>query len=316
MKEYNGYLEWAIDKIDETFASDDSKFRKYLRSNSLVTEWLIVSDYCLHDKKKPNNSLAFSIMPYPHLALKLCDVIKVIAPTDIKNTTHINKDFLNFLNMREFYNICILMKENTALIKNKDDVILTLDGLIKVYEKWKKTTLEEIKQYDERIKKLKKLKNSVNKNSFSHRLFSDCCFLSFFVAYLASVICQYTSTNKISWASDRDSMLTSFDGFTFDQVFMNYHCICEYRKIDSSAVKFYFWTQNNDELWFDELIRIPDYIASTFADCDIKENSNTHDKFIPIIDNVAASNERFELREIGFGKDVFHNKNVIIQHIP
>lgn len=55
------FLRTLFNTFDQSAIND---FRGFLAENPQVTKWQIAADFCLHDKERPNNAFAFTIIPY------------------------------------------------------------------------------------------------------------------------------------------------------------------------------------------------------------------------------------------------------------
>ncbi|WP_411959029.1 hypothetical protein ACK56M_21325 [Pseudomonas sp. s4] len=78
-------INYFLFHLDETFSkSSDKLLADYLESYSDVRKWIIVSDYVIGDKKKPNDTVVFSIIPGDADIEKIFSTIDRMAPVDIK----------------------------------------------------------------------------------------------------------------------------------------------------------------------------------------------------------------------------------------
>ena len=316
-----------IEKLDEQFQEPSTNFFKFLENNRHIKKWIIASDYCLHDKNKPNDTMALTIIPCDDIK-QLMNNISILSPKDIKSTSVIDKKFLEYLNSARLFHLCIIYEKSDMFVSSKQDAEAQIDRIIGMIEDWKTKTdnKDSIKNYNDWIKKFNKFKNETQKGSFNVRLFQEMVFLNIMVSYFSALIATINKANVIGWASDRDTMVEAYNSIIFDIVAINYHGICEYKGYDSDQTKLMCFVQEliEDEagkelknMWYDELVRLPDYIAGTFADLDINSNKSTKNKFIQVIEDVAADSNFLELRKIGFKKDgyIIH-KYYKIQSLP
>ncbi|PES65385.1 hypothetical protein CN507_17725, partial [Bacillus cereus] len=86
-----------------------------------------------------------------------------------------------------------------------------------------------------RTKKLNKLKQEMERRTFNVGLFQNVWMVQAIVVYLFYNISKESKIKpeKLGWFSDRDNMITAFDGGSYDLINMNYHNICEDKKITS-----------------------------------------------------------------------------------
>jgi len=89
--------------------------------------------------------------------------------------------------------------------------------------------------------------------------------ISCVAAILASWITKYTAAREINWMSDRDNVTTYCDGIIYDLFSMSYSGSIDRINAGRQAQ---LWTSREDAngtMWFDDLIRIPDFLAGAFS---------------------------------------------------
>ena len=87
--------------------------------------------------------------------------------------------------------------------------------------------------------------------------------------------------SKILWCSDRDNILnylkkSILQPFVFDMIQTDV-----YRLNPKNRYHLDFLRKTSID--FDELVRIPDYIAGTISDLNLEKVSVSHEKFLPIL---------------------------------
>lgn len=101
---------------------------------------------------------------------------------------------------------------------------------------------------------------------------------------------KYSSPTHIAWVSDRDAIIDKHNGFAFDNMLFWYKIVShglEFAKIDPQFI--FQEPEKEAENYYDELIRIPDYIAGSLASIDIENKENLltiHDKHWQMFNNV------------------------------
>ena len=100
----------------------------------------------------------------------------------------------------------------------------------------------------------------------------------------------------IGWFSDRDTIIyykeKKLGGcFIFQYIQDLYHVFCESKNLRQSSIAFGL-PDEQSEMWFDELVRLPDFIAGTLADYNKEENEFSHDKFIPLFERVFTNENK------------------------
>lgn len=285
--------------FDETFnKSSHTLFTDFFRKNENVSKWMIFSDYALNDKNKPNDVITFSILPYVGNFDKLENQIKKLSFKDVKNLKRVNAEFLEFINESEILNISVVLDKNMIL-----DPFNEREMLKKCY----KTALNQVDYWIEnegqkedylRLKKAYKIMiDEVSRRGVNLRNIRNIEIVSNLIAYIAFQVCLSSKVDIVGWFSDRDSMLNHKSGkfsvpVIFDLAYNLFHVLMS-SKDENYVEKFVFGLpEKTGNLWYDSFNRIPDLIAATLADFDYQNNFCSHEKFIPVIENVITNKEK------------------------
>ena len=90
-------MDRVFSTLDQTIQkSTINDFKKYLALQEGVTKWMLSSDYCIKDKKKPNDVLSFVLFPYVLYLNEWQDLINKLQKEDIKHTKEISDEFCKF----------------------------------------------------------------------------------------------------------------------------------------------------------------------------------------------------------------------------
>lgn len=285
--------------LDETFnASSHALFVNFFKKNKDISKWMIFSDYVLNDKNKPNDAITFSIFPYTASFKELSKLIDKLSPKDIKNIKRVNPEFLRFINESEILNISIIMDK-----KMKLDPFNEREALKTCY----KTALNQISHWiknegeKENYMRLQKayhtLLGEVLKPGANIRNIRNIEIVSNLTAYITFQVCKSANIEIIGWFSDRDSMLyhkiAKFSmPVIFDLAHNLFHNLMS-SEDDNYTENFVFGVpERTGNVWYDSFNRIPDLIAATLADYDYENNLSSHDKFIPVIENVLTNRNK------------------------
>jgi hypothetical protein len=89
---------------------------------------------------------------------------------------------------------------------------------------------------------------------------------------------KYSSPSKIAWVSDRDAIIDKFDGFVFDNMYFWYEISVTDQSFEKVNTEIVFVEPEKIGInYFDELIRIPDYVAGALASIDTENKDNLID---------------------------------------
>jgi len=293
----------AISGFDRIFLNNTtSSLKSFLNIHKKVKGWIITSDYCIKDKNKKNRIACFTIIPYIAPLDMIINTIKRLAPKDIKKTRKISNEFINFLRSGVVYNVCINLQKFNAVISSQGEAENHLNDIISMYRSFIRSTEKNTVYFEGVIRDVKMLKEEIKKKSFNQKLLNHILFISFMAAYLARTIVQETDAETLSWFPDRDDITDSYNKLACNLFHAQCYTLCNYSDLDISNKTIGIGLQTDNDLWFDPLIRIPDYIAGSFADWDYKTNE-VSDKHLPMIESFAADNPFLAVFEYGLEKD-------------
>ncbi|MDA0107853.1 hypothetical protein OH456_06845 [Vibrio sp. La 4.2.2] len=291
-------MEYVMGVLDDTFnKSSLGCFQDYVRANSRYKKFLIFSDYCLHDKNKPNDVVSFTIVPYDEYPEILKKKIRELAPRDIKKTRKVNPEFINYLNQNRFFHVSFILGSRGGLTKNcsmkeVDYINESIDVTKSMLNDWAINTPSNREYFDSIVKKLNYLKNEQNKKSPNRKLLRDVLLVPMLASYLAYLLTKEAQASIIGWFSDRDKIIESYNEIAYDFFHINHHSFCEKAGINSSDSQIVVGQPTCSEggMWYDAQNRLPDHIAGTIADWSLPDNKSSKQKFISLIENLLADN--------------------------
>lgn len=291
--------------IHESIAHFNSSFMQsgaellgeFIKEHAHTKKWILASDYAFYDKNKFSDAVTFSLFPHWAHFDKMSSHISAIAPSDIKNVGSVSDRFISFLKEGKAFSITLILDRERRMFSDEKFYHLSrIDSQIGMLEYWCQSTPKGKENYQATIKQLNEVKRLVNSNSLNLRLFRDIEIVGSLAAYLLTEISIKAKPEKIAWLSDRDSMLTfknkTIGNYMFDQVSHLYHTLCSNSGIDSSNRLLFGKPETSGKLFYDSLIRVPDYIAGTMADYDFEKQVSSHTKFDQIRDGAFAVERR------------------------
>lgn len=264
----------------------------YLHNLKSVLKWMCFSDYCLDNKEKPNDVVTFSIMPYIMDFPIIENYIKVHAKTDIKHTSTVNKKFIEFLNKYPMINFSFILNDRKSIFGNThDEVKINLKksytSIKEMYDLWIKNEPKRESYYKHFVKKIDSCINNINYNKKIKQLI-DVILIPFLGAYVSSIVLnRIDKLETYGWFSDRDKIMDIEDGIASDFFHNNLHILMK-NKI------FEYVTSVADckfDIFYDNYIKIPDYIVGTLADYNLDSNLVSKDKFNTILTDYMSSNK-------------------------
>ncbi len=300
-------MEQFIELIEETiYKSTIKDLKRYLRRLAGCTKWLICSDYCLEDKKKSNDVAVFTVLPYYDYIDNIQKDISEKAPTDIKKSRLIRESFINYHKSGLIFHFGFIFgKRGKHIFKDlsREHILSLLKRTINFVEVLKKNNVPiSADDLQEFTNKIKALIREAERKTFSLKLMKKIILINLLAAYIAHLLCRETDVKLVGWFSDRDDIINAYDEIAFDLFYMNFNALCERSKIDvDSNVRLMIAkpsTNENEKMWYDELNRLPDFIAGTLADWDIAKNHVSKDKFLTMIEGCIADSNNIAILKL------------------
>lgn len=283
------FLECLFSTFDKSAIND---FRTFLASNSGVTKWQLAADFCLHDKDRPNDVFAFTLIPYDDYITNINSEIRTAIPKDIKKTTDIKEECLAFLRDTRRYHFGFVMKASPKFFYNgegSDPLAIARESLDLILKK-----LEDLGRSKKNTKKLKMLIQSAKDKKFNVELLTDLLMLINFFCFITLLLARERKVDVMGWFSDRGNMTTWCDGVIWDLSYETLGGLSEHFNISLPFDRPTIAVPNPDDkvnaMWFDEYVRLPDYMAGILSAWDLENNKLPDDKpkFIQLAEEVLA----------------------------
>ncbi|WP_045758529.1 hypothetical protein [Xanthomonas albilineans] len=269
------------------------EFDTFVDTHSSNGKWMLVSDYCIDDLNKANSCMVFSLIPHIDDLEKLQDAINTVAPSDIKNSRNGNEEFVKLINSYPIFNIGVVLDRNIRLATKELEYFLIKSSNIRSQiAAWKSSTPEALGNYERLERKMYLFDSKLKK--INMKLLRNTEIASTIAAYLSAAV-TLRGADLIMWMSDRDNMLTHLkfeEGYplAFDFAHCLHHVICESNGAKPGELIFAVPEQQG-EMWYDPLVRVPDFICGALADFDMCANT-TKMKFQPIVRQIFTNGEK------------------------
>ena len=302
---------------------ETESFRFFLESFGIEKkEWYLISDYCIDDTNKLNDVFSFSLLLNHDDIVNIKEFVKTSAPKDLKSTKDISASFLSYVNSPVFYHFSFIIPRSNKLIKSfytKDRMIAELGYLSEILENSKKHNSKEIiEYYNNAQKRIKQIQNEALRATFNENLLRKILLTGIFGGAIVYLLKINSNPNKVMWISDRDAIIDKYDGFAFDWMHSIYSLFPEDKYLSNQVFDFIFNpSEASGHNFFDELIRIPDYVAGTLASIDLEDKSKLetmqekHKLFVAgsITNSINQANIKIEIK--GTGLSAYNLKWVI-----
>lgn len=333
--------EHILKALFETFdQSARTAFQGFLNRNAGVTKWFISADYCLHDPTRPNNVFAFSVIPYNNHFDELKREIRESLPKDLKKTKAITDAAKQLLVDPMRFHFAFMFKSPPKVFYDAAglkpiDLARTSIG----------HSLKEMVAHGrsgDTLNIIRGLLQQAQARNFNVKLLADMFLLSHLFSFVTLALARDNPSSKIGWLSDRDKMTEAFEGALWVLANENVHGLAQRLGIsipfDSPDIALPTPTASasppaggqavagatENPMWFDDFIRIPDYIAGVLAAWDLHENSlplgqtkfvELAEDVIAVANNMAVFNVRYT-HEFRSGRMVFEKTPKPIRKRP
>nr|WP_315203576.1 hypothetical protein [uncultured Flavobacterium sp.] len=263
--------------IDILSKKETETFKIFLESFGVEKkEWYLVSDYCIDDKNKLNDVFSFSLLLNHDNIHNIKDFLKTSAPKDLKNAKDISDSFLSYVNCPIGYHFSFVIPRESKLLKSyysKERIIYELDYLNKTLEHSKPHYHKELVDYYIEVQKaIKQINIEALRATFNENLMRKILLTGIFGGAIMYLLKINSSPTKVMWISDRDAIIDKYDGFAYDWMFSMYNLLPTDKHLSKEPFEFIFNpSEASGHNFFDELIRIPDYLAGTLASMDLND---------------------------------------------
>jgi hypothetical protein len=158
----------------------------------------------------------------------------------------------------------------------------------------------------ETIQRLHALRQASLANSFNVELLTDFLLLSWFYPFVSILLARERRINVLGWFSDRDKMTTWSDGVVWDFACETLHGLAERYGISLPNGCPIIGVPNEEKkMWFDEFVRVSDYIAGLLAAWNFASNEipAASDKYIRLATDVFADSRNISVIRIDFDEE-------------
>jgi hypothetical protein len=281
-----------FDCLISTFAkSAIGEFRKFVANHPMVTKWMIASDLVINESQAASDAYTFTLFPCNAEIQDLKAKIVKFVPKDFKKTKTVKPKLHEFLRSGETFTICLLTPKKYNVAGDIRAVRLSLDETLKVMRNWHNADAQK-----EVIKAFERLKERAKANNFKTQLISTMMIATVMAAFCAIILAQERKIEIVGWFPDRDNITTSYERIA-DQMFaVNFSAFCQKHNIDERSIKTAIGLPGPDaanpkQTWYDELVRIPDFVAGPLAGWDYKKSLVTgRQKYVEILQGAVADN--------------------------
>lgn len=228
-------------------------------------DWILISDYTQSKNLDRVETFCFSLVPKSFLGYKQIQAINFLQPKDLKNTSNISLDFISFISGEIFRHFVFCFgskKENPFSNSSQEDA---RQSVLEFKNYISNLNFPSITDKETVLQKLKILEEKSKQKNFNNVLYEKIIVTSCIAAIIANWISKFTFADKFTWISDRDDKTTFCNGIIYEIFSSSYSGLAYGSEKVKLLILETLETAESGKLWFDEFIRIPDYIAGTFS---------------------------------------------------
>jgi hypothetical protein len=281
-----------VDCLISTFGmSAIGEFRKFLAKHPIVTKWMIASDFVINEPQAASDAYAYTFFPYDAEIQDLKAKIVKLVPKDFKKTKTVEPQLHEFFQSGDTFTICLLTPKKYNVAGDIHAVRLSLDASLRMMRNW-----HDVDGQQEVIKAFERLNERAKANNFNAQLMSTIVIATVLAAFCAIILAQERKIEIVGWFPDRDNITTSYERIAEYTFAVDFSAFCQRHNIDARLIKTMIGRPEPDDantrqIWYDELVRIPDFVAGPLAGWDYKKNLVTgRQKYVDILQGAVADN--------------------------
>ena len=267
------------------------EFRSFLAKHPKITKWIIACDFVLNEREAASDAYAYTFFPYNADLMDVKAKITTLVPKDFKKTKDIRSELVEFLRSGETFTVCLLTPKNFSAAGGIDTVRASLEVTLDVMRSW-----HDAHNQRKVIRAFERLREKAKANNFNAQLMSTIMIATVLAAFCAILLAQERRIEIVGWFPDRDNITTAYERIADYMFSVNFSAFCNRHGIDERSIKTAIGIANPDPLkpkqtWYDELVRIPDFLAGPLAGWDYKQNLVTgRQKYVEILQGAVADN--------------------------
>ena len=291
-----------INLLDTVYRTISADLEAWFEQFPQGVAWNVISDYCIGDLKKSNDTFAFAIVLNHDTQANIAEYIAAVAPSDIKGSRSASEGLVAHLGSPVVFSVTYLVEKKSKLLRDyitDDNIRGALGDMREVVSQMVAMIPERSSHYREVDKRLSSFQTEMKRRARNSNLARQILLCAAF----ASIVCRHLAVKKkpkfIRWISDRDAMFDKHDKVAFDLAFLYFHLHRMMNGHDALEPQFLFglpgWDGKNE---YAEFIRAADYLAGTLADIKLPEMTFSHAKFEPVFHSLFVNGPNAAIVEV------------------
>jgi len=303
--------------IHEVFKkSVDKELSVFFKNNPQNASWYLISDYCIGNRVNQNDSITFSLLLNHDTSANIKDFIKTNIPRDLKKTRKANRSIISYLNLPIIFHFSLVISTKQKLLSKA----LNLSVLTSYFKDLKSivdrsSKLNNFEYFTDVSNRIEIVLKELTKKGCNFKLIRNITIVSAFAGSIIDLMQRNGSPSHVAWVPDRDPILDKFETVVFDlinyatkSIFLKANILKNdpqliYSEPDKIGVNFY-----------DELVRLPDYITGTLATFNFEGESDLKLKHQQVLhDSIIASKNHLVMQlEYSEEEDTLRSRRIIL----
>lgn len=268
--------------------------------------WTVVSDYCISDINKNNDVISLVIVANHATAKDICEYLAKVAPKDIKKTNDVPLGLVQYLTCAYpiTFSLSFVLRRKEALLRaylRTEEMADFVPDACEMLASWRNNSPVPNEYFDQAIKRFKSFEQDLRRKHVNESLARQIHLTAASVAVAFHLLTKSTSAGFLRWISDRDALIDRYDTVVYDLAYF-YFVLLQSRysehalndagpsPLNVPGIQFEL-PEKTGKHRFDEMVRLPDYLAGTLADIDLDEITFSKKKFNTVLQGVFVNSQ-------------------------
>jgi hypothetical protein len=295
----NGWGDNVVEQLLASLSEDEQRNFARFVSSAAGTKWFIAADFVIAPDR-PTDVFAFSLFPYDMDMEQVFAEIRQASPADLKGTKAIPEAMLDYIKSRRRFHFAFVVNKSRhrALVPDVATARTVIDTTLATMLNWKDADNQQ-----NAISAVKALRQRANANNFNIDLFADMILLGVLGGFLGMLLHREGRAEIVGFFPDRDKMTNAYDAVVVKHLMStNMSAFTDRRKMPHgrTAIGLPAEGANGGTIWFDDLIRVPDFIAGALAGSVLEgeRTSSLSPKYAALLSGAIADNDHVLIKKL------------------
>jgi hypothetical protein len=292
------------------------RFRRFVQASG-ATKWLIAADFVIGADDRANDVFAISVIPYDDdLPSIMSEIEKASAGQDLKKTRDLTKPMVSYLRSPRRFHFGFVANRgrHKHIVPDVAAARKVLDTEIARMRAWRDASAQTAT-----ISAFTALRRRADANNFNVKLFSDMILLAVLMGTVGTLLHLDGRAEIVGFFPDRDKMTEAYDGIALRELtIVDMSSFVDRRRLPHARTTIGVQGENaNGALWFDSLVRIPDFVAGALAATrlDLEKTVSQKEKHARLIREVFADNDNLLVMRVDLNASS-HVSRIVLSSTP